>query len=84
MKALIELVCEYGLGKCSNCGWSLTPENIASGMEDAGLDPQAVETRGGREALDRLTFCCPTYTDEGGCLGYSSEDREKPAYWYSR
>lgn len=56
---------------CSNCGWELTEKNVELACEDAGV-PQ-----------DELTFCCPTYTDEKGCLGYCAPDRELPAYWYT-
>ncbi len=55
--------------RCCNCGGELTEENIKLAVEDAGL-PQ-----------DELTFCCPTYTDQGGCMGFCNEDRDKPAYW---
>lgn len=58
---------------CSNCGQILTEENIRFALEDASGLMQ-----------EELTFCCPTYTDEKGCLGYSKEDENKPAYWSTK
>lgn len=84
MKNLQEVAVAAGLGKCSNCGWQLTTENIANALFDAGVDPNDEATRDKTEAIDRLTLCCPGYSDESGCPGYSAEDREKAAYWYSR
>ena len=84
MRNLIEVAQANRLTKCSNCGQQLTIENLARALMDAGLDPNAVETRESATEIDRLMLCCPTYSEERGCLGYSSEDKEKAAYWYSR
>ena len=65
---------------CSNCGGSLTDENIRLALDDAGEDIGILT----HEDFDRYSFCCPTYSDEGGCLGYSREDQDKPAYWMFR
>jgi len=56
--------------KCNNCGWPLTEENIRLALEDASFYEQ-----------DELTFCCPSYTEEGGCKGTAKEDETLPAYW---
>ena len=84
MKSNMDVARALGLGKCSNCGGHLTVGNIAAALVDVGIDPNEEETMQGCEEIDHLTFCCPTYTDDGGCLGYSSEDREQAAYWYRR
>jgi len=83
MRNLMEVAYDLGLGKCSHCDMILTGENIAGALEDYGINPQNEETRQAIEEIDHITLCCPTYSDEKGCLGYSSEDREKAAYWYS-
>jgi len=58
---------------CSNCGQVLSEENIRLAMEDLGGDV----------AEDKITFCCPGYTDDKGCPGYGRDDRSEMAYWYT-
>ena len=66
---------EGHLYHCSNCGCDLTTENIRLALEDCG---EGIEQ-------ESLTLCCPTYSDEMGCQGYSAKEyRELPAYWYTR
>jgi hypothetical protein len=53
--------------------------NVVLALIDTGVGAETA-----LEEIDRLTLCCPTYSDEGGCQGYSAADRDQPAYWYSR
>jgi hypothetical protein len=78
----------------------LTDTNIKLALEDAGEDVEKILAEVPKRdltdqcitRLDRYSFCCPSYDDsqyEGlprhdGCLGYTNEDREKPAYWMFR
>lgn len=64
--------------ECSNCGRSLTEEQIRLALEDAG------EVTGEESELDHYSFCCPNYSDESGCPDYSNADRSLPAYWIYR
>lgn len=70
---------EAGLDNCSNCGWQLSEANILLALEDAGEGLSK-----NPEALEHYSFCCPSYTDESGCQGYGTTDREQPAYWIFR
>lgn len=64
--------------RCSNCGWNLSEENIRLAIEDYSSSPLS------EEEMDHLSFCCPSYSDEEGCKGYSRDDRALPAYWIYR
>ena len=57
---------------CSNCGGLLTEESIRLAVEDAGIP------------REELSFCCPTYSDEGGCQGWAKEDETAAAYWSTK
>lgn len=65
---------------CSNCGQILSEENVILGIEDYGEDPEDIS----EDELDHLSFCCPGYSDESGCPGYSREDKSLAAYWIRR
>lgn len=56
--------------KCSNCGGSLTEQQVELALNDIGGDIRRKE----------VAFCCSTYTDKGGCQG---NDESEMAYWYT-
>ncbi len=62
------------LHNCSCCGHTLTLDNIQGAMADLGWDRDDPD-------LDKVTLCCPGYTDEEGCPG---NDPTAPAYWMVR
>lgn len=67
---------------CSNCGMILSEENIALAIRDYGISEDLDQIS--EEEADHFSFCCPSYSDENGCQGYSLEDWEAPAYWIYR
>lgn len=81
MRNLQQVALESGLGKCSNCGQHLSTENITNALLDLGVNPNEEETREKVAEVEKITLCCPTYSEETGCKGYSSEDKELAAYW---
>lgn len=68
--------------RCNNCGHHLSKDNIVKSLEDYGAynaedmyEDNTIEDEAG------VVFCCPSFTWEEGCKGYSKDDRELPAYW---
>lgn len=66
---------------CANCGQKLSEHNIVAALEDAGYDPHQAKSEAWDAILDHFSVCCPGYTDEKGCEGYTMADRARTAYW---
>lgn len=63
--------------QCAQCGQFLSTANIIGALQEIGEDGMYFY------CARKVTFCCPGYTDEHGCPGYSTGDTSTAAYWYT-